>query len=170
MKKIFTIAFIILAGFATKSHAQGFKLGLGLEGALPLGSLKDYYNVGAGLTIRGAIGIDASSAVTITTGAIAFIPKDLSNVGLDTKAQLNIPIKAGYKYKFGGPFYGIAEAGATIVRSYFSDANGNLQSIGSTHFTYAPGIGVDLGGFDASIRYEGYQGQGFMGLRIGFNF
>lgn len=170
MKKIFTIAFIILAGFATKSHAQGFKLGLGLEGALPLGSLKNYYNVGGGLTVRGAFSIDDASAVTITTGAIAFIPKDLSNVGIDTKAQLNIPVKAGYKYNVGGPVYVIAEAGATIIRSYYSDANGDLQSIGSTHFTYAPGVGVNLGGFDASIRYEGYQGQGFMGLRVGFNF
>lgn len=170
MKKILTIAFIILAGFATKSHAQGFKLGLGLEGALPLGSLKDYYNVGGGLTIRGAIGIDASSAVTITTGAIVFIPKDLSNIGLDTKAQLNIPLKAGYKYNVGGPVYVIGELGATMVRSYYSDANGDLQSVGSTHFTYAPGVGVNLGGFDASLRYEGYQGQSFMGLRLGFNF
>ncbi|MBD1385222.1 hypothetical protein IDJ75_08015 [Mucilaginibacter rigui] len=170
MKKIVTIAIIILAGFATRSHAQGFKLGLGVEGALPVGALKSAYNVGAGLTIRAAFGIDDASAVTLTSGAIAFLPKDLSNLGIDTKAQLNIPVKAGYKYKFGGNFYGIAEAGATIVRSYYSDSNGDLQSVGSTHFTYAPGVGVELGGFDASIRYEGYQGAGFMGLRVGFNF
>lgn len=170
MKKIFTIAFIILAGFATKSHAQGFKLGLGLEGALPLGNMKSAYNVGAGLTFRGAFSIDESSAVTLTTGAIAFLPKDLSNLGIDAKAQLNIPVKAGFKYNVGGPVYVIGEAGATIIRSYYSDANGDLQSVGSTHFTYAPGVGVNLGGFDASLRYEGYQGQSFMGLRLGFNF
>lgn len=170
MKKLFTIAFIILAGFATKSHAQGFKLGLGVEGALPVGALKSAYNVGAGLTVRAAFSLDASSAITLTTGAIAFLPKDLSNLGLDTKAQLNIPVKAGYKYNVGGPVYVIGEAGATIVRSYYSDSNGDLQSVGGTHFTYAPGVGVNLGGFDASLRYEGYQGAGFIGLRLGFNF
>lgn len=172
MKKLFTIAFIMVATLTTSNlFAQaGFKLGLAAEGALPLGTLKSAYNVGAGLTIRAAFGLDEKSAITLTSGAIAFLPKDLSNVDLDTKAQLNIPVKAGYKYMLSSNLYAIGEAGMTIVRSYFGDENGDLQSVSSSHFTYSPGIGVQLGGFDASIRYEGYQSQSFMGLRVGFNF
>ena len=170
MKKFFTIAIILVAAFSTaKVHAQGFKIGLGAEGALPLGNLKNLYNFGAGATIRASFGIDESSAVTLTSGAIAFIPKDL-NSGIDLKAQLNIPIKGGFKYNLAGPMYAIAEAGVTIVKSYYPDASGNLQSTTGSSFTYAPGIGVNLGGFDASVRYEGYSGAGFAALRLGFSF
>lgn len=171
MKKIFTIAFIILAGFAAKSHAQGFKLGLGAEGALPLGDMKNAYNVGAGLTIRAGFGLPGAGDVTLTSGAIAFLPKDISTgLGIDSKAQLNIPVKAGYRQKVAGPLYLMGEAGVTIIRSYFSDASGDLQSVGTSKFTYAPSVGVMLGGFDASVRYEGYEGQKFVALRVGFNF
>jgi hypothetical protein len=171
MKKLFTIAIIMVVTFATSNlFAQaGFKIGLAAEGALPVGNLKTLYNVGGGLTVRAAYGLDEISAITLTTGAIAFLPKDLGG-GIDTKAQLNIPIKAGYKYMLSSNLYAIGEAGMSIIRSYYSDANGDLQSVSGSEFTYAPGVGVQLGGFDASVRYEGYSGAGFVGLRVGFNF
>ncbi|QHS54858.1 hypothetical protein GWR56_04580 [Mucilaginibacter sp. 14171R-50] len=172
MKKLFTIAIIMVATLTTSNlFAQsGFKLGLAAEGALPMGALKTSYTVGGGLTIRAAFGLDETSAITLTSGAMAFLPKDLSNLGVDSKAQLNIPIKAGYKYMLSSNFYAIGEAGMSIIRSYYSDSNGDLQSVSGSEFTYAPGVGVQLGGFDASVRYEGYSGAGFLGLRVGFNF
>lgn len=170
MKKLLTIAIVLIAAFSTSAlHAQGFKIGLAAEGALPLGNLKNLYNVGAGLTVRGEIGIGEGAAATITSGVIAFIPKDLSS-GIDLKAQLNIPIKAGVKYTVAGPLYVIGEAGVSLIKTYYPDANGNVQSLNSTEFTYAPGIGVRLGGFDAGVRYEGYSGAGFAALRLGFSF
>ncbi|MBL4678125.1 MAG: hypothetical protein JKY70_18250 [Mucilaginibacter sp.] len=170
MKRIFTIAFILMMAATAQLRAQGFKLGLGVEGALPLGDMSDLYKVGVGLTFRGAISLPAAGDVTLTSGAIAFLPKDLTYLGNDSKAQLNIPIKAGYRQMVQGPLYLMGELGATIVRSYYGDANGDLQSVGATRFTYAPSAGVILGSFDASLRYEGYKGQSFVAVRLGFGF
>jgi hypothetical protein len=175
MKKISTLVIIMLVALTTsKLYAQKgddykkFSLGLGLEGALPLTGLNNAYSAGGGLTLRGTIGLDNTSAVTITTGAIAFIPKSFA--GVDLKAAINIPVKAGYKYMLSSNFYAIGEAGMTFAKVYASAGNGQTFSATSSSFTYAPGIGVQFGGFDTSIRYEGYSGSGFLGLRVGFNF
>ncbi|RWY52516.1 outer membrane beta-barrel protein [Mucilaginibacter gilvus] len=175
MKKIFTLVIVMLAAVTTsKLYAQDgdykkFSLGLGFEGALPVGNLGNAYSFGAGATIRATIGLDASSAVTITSGAIAFIPKDLGS-GYKLKTQINIPIKAGYKYMLSDNFYAIGEAGITIAKSYASNGNGGTISASGSSFTYAPGIGLKLGALDLSVRYEGYSGAGFIGTRLGFNF
>lgn len=147
-----------------------FKVGLGVEGALPVGVMGDAYSVGAGLSLRFLYKITPQFGATFTTGGIAFIPKDLNNLNSDSKATLNIPVKLGGRYKFTDKFYGIMEAGVTHSLIYYEDANGNLAHLTGNSFTYAPGIGVLLGGFDASLRYEGYENAGFIGLRLGFFF
>lgn len=147
-----------------------FKVGLGVEGALPVGVMGDGYSVGAGLSLRFLYKITPQFGATFTTGGIAFIPKDLNNLNSDSKATLNIPVKLGGRYKFTDKFYGIMEAGVTHSIIYYEDANGNLAHLTGNSFTYAPGIGVLLGGFDASLRYEGYENAGFIGLRLGFFF
>jgi hypothetical protein len=175
MKKLFTMVIVMLAGLATTTaYAQDgdykkFSLGLGLEAALPVGNLGNAYSFGAGATIRATIGIDESSAFTITSGAIAFLAKDLGG-GYKLKTQINIPIKAGYKYMLSDNFYAIGEAGITIAKSYASNGNGGTVSASGSSFTYAPGLGLKLGAVDLSVRYEGYSGAGFIGARLGFNF
>ncbi|RCH55675.1 hypothetical protein DJ568_07245 [Mucilaginibacter hurinus] len=176
MKKIFTLAIVSLAALlSSNAYAQDvkkFTIGIGLEGALPVGGLKNAYSVGAGATVRAAFGVTDNSAVTLTSGAIAFIPKDLSIGGqnVDLKAQINIPVKAGYKYFFSDNFYGIGEAGMSFIKTYVPNGAGGTTSVSGSEFTYAPGVGAQFGGFDASLRYEGYSGAGFLGLRLGFNF
>jgi hypothetical protein len=174
MKTKFTLALVVLLSLAsTKMFAQekGLSFGLGLEGGLPIGSFANGYNFGGGATVRLAYNLDETSAITATTGAIAFIPKDIT--GVDMKAQLNIPIKLGYKYMLGDVLYGLGETGFTIARVYMptiAGTSGTLTSVSSTEFTYSVGVGAKLGAFDPSIRYEGYSGAGFLGLRLGFNF
>ncbi len=174
MKTKFTfILMMMIALGTTKMFAQSdykkVRIGLGLEGALPVGATANAYNVGAGATFRVAIALDETSAFTATTGVIAFIPKSFS--GVNTKAQINIPIKAGYKHMLGETLYGLGEAGMTMARTYIpSTGSGSLSSVSTSSFTYSVGVGAHLGGFDPSIRYEGYSGSGFIGLRIGFNF
>ncbi len=172
MKTRFTLAACLLILFAGSTYAQKaskkFRIGLGVEGALPSTGLSAMYNFGAGATTRFAYSLDDKMAITLTTGAIAFLPKSIAK-DADLKAQINIPIKAGFRYMITPKFYGIAETGVTIAKSYASVAGQTISATGST-FTYAPGIGVLLGGFDASLRYEGYTGAGFLGLRLGFNF
>lgn len=179
MKKlVFTLlaGTMLLAGSSLKAQdakgsVNGFKFGIGAEGALPLNNLKSSYDVGAGLTLRFSQGIAENFDATLTTGAIAFIPKDLANVNIDTKAAIWIPIKAGGRYMFSENFYGMAEAGITIAKTYLpSVSGGTTTSVSSTSFTYAPSVGVKFGGFDIGVRYEGLDGAGFIGLRLGYTF
>ncbi len=102
-----------------------------------------------------------------TTGGIAFVPKSINK---NSKATLNIPFKLGGRYKFTNKFYGIMEVGTTHSITYYDDANNNLAHVSGNSFTYAPGVGLILGGFDVSLRYEGYKDAGFIGLRLGFFF
>ncbi|HEX8376525.1 MAG TPA: hypothetical protein VF602_01820 [Pedobacter sp.] len=175
MKRLFTICVVLLA-FSFKSSAQDseksykkVRIGLGLEGALPMGGLKTAYTYGGGATFRVAVALNEKSAVTATTGAIAFVPKDLS--GIDLKAQINIPIKAGYKQMLTEKVYALGEAGTTMVKSYVVDpSTGKTISANGSSFTYSAGVGAHFLRLDTSLRYEGYQGAGFLGLRLGFNF
>jgi len=64
----------------------------------------------------------------------------------------------------------IQPVGTTHSITYYKDVNNHLAHVSGNSFTYAPGIGVLLGGFDASLRYEGYTHAGFIGLRLGFFF
>ncbi len=154
-----------------KGAVNGFKFGIGLEGALPLSGLKASYDVGAGLTLRASQGVAENFDLTLTTGGIAFIPKDIANPNIDTKAAIWIPIKLGGRYMFSENFYGMAEAGVTIAKTYLPTTTGSsFTSVSSTNFTYAPSIGVKFGGFDLGLRYEGVDSTGFLGLRLGFTF
>ncbi len=175
MKKKFTITAVLMMAFLIgtvsaqeKKGPKKVRIGLGLEAALPTGNFGKAYTVGGGLTLRAAVAVNEKMAVTGTSGIMAFVPKDIS--GVDLKAQLNIPIKAGFRYMLTEKVYGLGEAGTTIAKVYYPDSSGNLQSVSSSSFTYAANIGTYLGAFDASLRYEGYTGSGFVGLRLGFNF
>lgn len=173
MKRLFTLA--LIASFACQvSQAQDkpsykkFQLGIGLETALPIGAFGTGYSVGVGSTLRATFGLSDKIAVTATSGVMAFIPKTVK--GVDLKAQLNIPYKAGVKYMFTKKVYGLGEVGATTARVYYPTTTGAMNSVSSTSFTYAANIGTHLGKFDASLRYEGYRSSGFIGLRLGLNF
>lgn len=171
MKSLITGTFIaILVIASTGANAQGkkFKVGLGLEAALPVGNLGTVYSVGAGLSLRFLYKITPKFGATFTTGGIAFIPK--GGINKSSKASLNIPFKVGGRYKFTDKFYGIMEIGDTHSIVYFDDTNNSVAHVSGDSFTYAPGVGLLLGGFDVSLRYEGYQSAGFLGLRLGFFF
>jgi hypothetical protein len=182
MKKLF---FVLLAGAMmlantslkaqdSKGGVNGFKFGIGIEGALPTNGLTGY-DVGAGLTLRFSHGVAENLDLTLTSGAMAFIPKDLSvgSATLDTKAALFIPIKLGGRYMISDNFYVMGEAGMTIIKTYLpkvTGTSGSFSSVSSNSFTYAPGVGVKFGGFDIGVRYEGLDGAGFVGARVGFTF
>ncbi len=180
-----------------KDKAKGFSFGLGLEGALPSGALKDAsdYKYGGGLSLRFTQGIASNFDLTLTGGAIAFVPEDLTNKTLDTKASVFIPIKLGGRLMLGNTFYLMAEAGMTLTKVYQATSvnmtNGDTTEgfVNGSTFTYAPGIGVRFGGLDLGLRYEGIsdvnggkapavsggavtaeKSGGFLGLRIGYDF
>ena len=183
-----------------KGKANGFSFGIGLEGALPMGALKDdaaSYKYGGGITLRFSQGIAQNFDLLLTGGAIGFIPDDLDNKTLDTKAAVYIPVKLGARIMLGSTFYVMGEAGITFSKVYQATSVTVVGSSVSTTegfvngktFCYAPTLGVRFGGLDLGLRYEGlsdiYGGKspavaggtvateksgGFLGLRIGYDF
>lgn len=163
---LFSITAVAQDTTATNTGKK-FKVNLSLEAALPLGNLSSAYSVGGGLTLRFLYKITPQFGATFTTGGIAFVPK---NINKNSKATLNIPFKLGGRYKFTDKFYGIMEVGTTHSIIYYEGIDNKLAHTSGNSFTYAPGVGLLLGGFDVSLRYEGYSSSGFLGLRLGFFF
>ena len=178
MKILLLILTVLFLFFSISMQAQDtkptigkkFKVGLGLDAALPTGTLGKAYSIGGGLSLRFLYKITPEFGVTFTTGFDAFVPKNLNNLNGNSKASLNIPFKLGGRYKFTDKFYGIMEVGTTHSITYYKGINNSVAHVSGNSFTYAPGIGVLLGGFDVSLRYEGYGSAGFIGLRLGFFF
>ncbi len=164
---------LLLVNFAATAQKEGktFSAGFGLEGGLPLGDVKDVYHFSGGLTLRFAYHV-GPGFVTLTTGAIAYVPKSFQ--GDDTKASIQIPVKAGYKYIFYKPFFVMGEVGYSSYKIYYEGSDGNLASNTSGGFTYAPTVGVNLNVFELGIKYEATHLTGgtvsTVGLRLGFNF
>jgi hypothetical protein len=164
---------LVLLSFQSnaQSAAKKWSIGFGFTGGIPLGSTKTAFNVNGGLDLRFAYKAGPGYA-TLSAGVNGFIPKSFA--GKSTKAGLQIPVKAGYKYVIVPHFFVMGELGFSSFRSYYDDANNKLVSSSSSGFTYAPAVGTQFGAFELAIRYEGITVNGgtvsFVGLRLGFNF
>ena len=176
MKQCFSVLFcsaLLLAGLSSGAQniTKKWSIGFGLEGGAPVGDTKDSYNFTGGLTVRFSYKAGPGFA-TFTTGAVVFYPKKVQ--GEQTKAGLQIPFKAGYKYIFLKHLFVMGELGYSSFRYYYEGTNSNLISSSTGGFTYAPTFGVQFGFFEAGIKYEGIAVSGGtlsdIGLRLGFNF
>lgn len=154
-----------------QSLSKNFSFGLGLEGGLPTGDVKEAYNVAGGLTVRLSYKVGNGFA-TLTSGGIAFIPESLE--GEDVKAGLLIPVKAGYKYIIQDRFFLMGEVGYGSFKQYYSDENDELASFSDGGFAFAPSVGIQFNALELGLRYEAVSLPGgslsFLGLRVGFNF
>lgn len=174
MNKTFTLTalfslVVLITSAQEKTSFRKFRLGIGVEGNLPGSDLKKAYSFGTGLTLRAQYNLTEQVGITLTSGAIAFIPKDMS--GSSAKAALDIPVKIGGKYLFNRYFYAMGELGISSVRVFYKDANDKIQHTpASSSFTYAPGVGVQLGFVDIGLRYEAFEDANFIGARVGINF
>ena len=177
MKKsrLVNIGFICLMSLScitvnAQKEGKSFSAGFGLEGGLPMGNANKSYKFSSGITIRFAYHA-GPGLVTLTTGGVGWLPK--SGLGNSTKASLQIPVKAGYKYVFHKPFFVMGELGYSSFKIYY-DNNGTVASNSAGGFTYAPTVGVTFKAFEAGIKYEAtsVSGGSFsnVGLRLGFNF
>lgn len=177
MKKshLVTITCFCLMAFSftavnAQKESKSFGVGFGLEGGVPLGNAHNAYNSTGGITIRFSYHT-GPGIITLTSGAIAWLPK--SGLGKSTKASLQIPVKAGYKYVFHKPFFAMGELGYSSFKIYYGN-NGNVASNTTSGFTYAPTVGVTFNAFEAGIKYEATSVSGGtfsnIGLRLGFNF
>ncbi|MEO8116090.1 MAG: hypothetical protein ABI653_00490 [Bacteroidota bacterium] len=165
MKKLISLALCSLViGFAANAQTpekkemhSGATLGIGIEGALPLGDLKITSNFGIGGSLKGCFPVGNSGDITLTAGYINFSAKSpFTSLSL-------IPIKAGYRIRTTSGFYAEPQAGYGV----FTKGGGG-------GFLYAINAGyLDKSGFDVAARYEGISNNGtisYIGLRVGYNF
>jgi hypothetical protein len=100
------------------------------------------------------------------------VPK--SDLGKSTKASLQIPIKAGYKYVIHKPFFAMGEIGYSSFRIYYGGTGNEVASNTYGGFNYATTLGVSFDPFEAGIKYESTSLSGGslsnLSIRLGFNF
>jgi hypothetical protein len=176
MKKYFPLLVCIALVFGSLSVSaqkenKTMSIGFGLEAGIPVGDIKNSYNFDGGVTLRFSYKAGPGYA-TFTTGVIGFAPK--KGQGDETKAALQIPFKAGYKFIFAKHLFVMGEMGYSVYRYYFKDGNGDLAHASTGGFTYAPSIGANFGVIEIGIKYEGIAISGGtvsdFGVRLGFNF
>lgn len=178
-KKLFAISFTALALFiGSQSNAQSIqksklRFGIGIDGLLPVGNLRNTANFGLGITPRLQYGIANNVALTFTSGFYHFFTKKLYGpvfIGSSTMSTYQndldiIPVKAGLKAFISSNVYIGAEVGAG-----FEVANGG----GNTKLIASPAIGYASKKWDVGLRYESFSGQGnnygLLGLRIAYGF
>ena len=162
---------------APKAAKQEFRLSVGPEVGLPIGSLKDSYNWSLGGSVQADIPIVQNLYVTVNAGYNNIFIKDEFKQQGGKNMQL-IPVKAGLKYfPVGDIFYVQGEAGVSFLAN-----KSDLQADKSTAFVYAPQIGALLKlapknyldiGFrweSTSTFYDGGSYANFLGLRVAYSF
>lgn len=185
MKKSLQFSLLIASlFFVHQVHAQKsgkpFSFGLGLEGGAILSDdqFKESFSSELGLSIKFSVKA-GPGFVTFSPGALLVVPKSISEE--EVKLGSHFPLRLGYKYIFAGKIFVMAEAGYASYTLYTANPNVEEQDVDiikekAKGFTYAPSIGVNLGKFEAGIRYdvtrlkEFERNVGLLGARIGVNF
>ena len=183
MKKVILLFVIALSTLCVsqvyaQKDGKTFSFGFGFEGG-PLvydADIKDVFSSEFGLSLRFSYKA-GPGYVTFTPGALLVMPKSVSEE--DIKIGSHIPLKLGYKYIFAERFFVMGEAGYAAYTFYSADPFSESDEIVKEKdggFTFAPSVGVNLGKFEAGIRYETTRLKDFdtrislLGLRLGFNF
>jgi hypothetical protein len=174
--KIMAIAIVALAILsASNVKAQTtpinkFRLGIGVEGGIPTGNIKNFSNFNLDGTARLQYGLSNTMALTLTSGYYNFFAKsssaNINGVIYTTKPQDQglVPVKLGIKAFFTPNIYVGAEAGAGFETSYANN----------TKLLLSPALGWASKSWDVGVRYENISGQsdnyGTVALRIAYGF
>jgi len=176
MKKLMTslmlLSIVLISAQTASAQRTGktFSIGFGLEGGIPTSS---GYSFAGGLTLRGSYHV-GPGFVTLTTGALAWVPKSLIS-GVSLKTNVQIPVKAGYKFIFKNYLFAMAEVGYNSFRTYGVDpVTGDMIAYSNSGVVFAPAIGVQFRSLEIGLRYETLTftagSASMLGIRLGFNF
>jgi hypothetical protein len=171
MKKkmfIFLVASLCVFAARAQKETKKFSVGFGIEAGVPNGNLADIYTTAVGLTIRFSW-LAGPGFVTLTGGVVGYAPKKV--VGEPSKAGLQIPVRAGYKFIIQHHFFVMGEAGYSDFNTYFG-SKGDIVSRSSSSLLVAPSIGFQANAFEIGLRYDIFTNNtgGVAGVRVGFNF
>ena len=169
MKKIFVVAIMValVASFASAQNLWGegkMSAGGGVELALPTGNAGDVYGMGIGFFGVFQYGINQDLMLTGQIGYTMFGEKEYAG---GHKAKLSsFNILAGGKYNLSKAitpgFYallqlGLYNASASVTSPAISFGGytygGGEVSASSSEFVFVPGVGMQFGPIDASIKY-----------------
>lgn len=167
--------FCLFMSVGSIAHAQSlnkaFSFGFGFEGGVPGGNAGTSYDFTGGLTLRFSAHA-GPGFVTLSSGALIWAPKSFQ--GKSTKASLQIPVLAGYKFVFAKPFFVMGEIGYSSFKVYYNGGSGKVASTSYSGFTYAPTVGVTFHAFELGIQYESTSLNGgslsAAKLKLGFYF
>src|ERR1700722_1440902 len=157
------VSFCVLTASAQK-ETKNFSVGFGLEAGIPGGELGNLYTTAVGLTIR-LSWLAGPGFVTLTSGAIGYAPKKI--YGVPSKAGLQIPFRAGYKFIIQHHLFLMGEAGYSDFNTYFG-SKGSIVSRSSGAVLVAPSIGFQANAFEIGVRYDIFSNStgGVAGVRL----
>jgi hypothetical protein len=175
MKKVVFVSAMLVLALSTKTFAQDGetkKLGfsVGAELGLPMSDFGKSYSFGIGGSVQADYNIDEKLSVGLNVGYLSYSGKTITipaitfgGVTLTPASSVKIPsfgvtpVLAGAKYNFTEKVFGQAQLGMSFYK-------------GGSSFTYAPGIGVNLGPISALVKYVGWKDANSIGLRVAYNF
>jgi len=184
MKKYTVLIVLVLCvGLFQIASAQGMKLSIGANGAVPTGDMSDVTGFGIGGTVVFMYMASPNFGITATGGYILGTKKDLGTIfGVTIKSSIDlIPIMGGVRYYAGQegaprPFFG----GQFGLHSYKLKVEGSAQGVSASasesfsDLTFGPELGIDINGFEISGSYMIINAEGtslnYIGIRIGYGF
>jgi hypothetical protein len=162
------IAFVLLCVASSTASAQVFKIGPGLEYAIPLGSFGD--RVGGGIGGAGQVRLDLPFiSVQGAVDYIKFAEKELTSTAggslSTTKSSAEMwGLNAGATIGLLPFLYGGAEVGTYFVTERL-DSGGSGSDNKVTLGSFAPLLGASFGMFDVSARYVFIKDSNFLLIR-----
>lgn len=181
-KHLFKAAAVVFATILFNNTAKAqttkegpWRLGIGLEAALPVGDASNISSFLIGGTARLQYGVSDKVALTLTSGYYDFLGKTYTaytttSTTITTRTVKEnfgvVPVKAGFKDFLGKNLYFGAEVGAAFQ-------TGGVTKLGSAKLDVAPALGFACKDWDISARYENMSGNGtlaFVGLRAAYSF
>ena len=175
MKKhiFYLLAFTLVSSMAFGQ--RGFHtIGVGVEGALPMGDFADAFGIGYGASGNAFYGITEQGDITGTVGYLRFGMKDESDFVSGSMGM--IPIMFGYRHSFGG-LYAAPQLGLHLLKSTVEiteDLGPGLSGLGGstseTKFSLGIVGGYATGKLDFGARFQLVDQMNYVGLRIGYNF
>jgi len=186
MKKLFVVlvAIVLVASFASAQNIWGqgkMSAGVGVELALPMGSVGDLYGIGIGGLGLFQYGLNEEILLTGQVGYTAFAEK---TVGTAKYSMSDLIILAGGKYNLSKSvtegFYGMLQLGIYSVSAKGTAPSYTIPGVGtfgggtytasSSEFVFAPGVGMQFGPIDASVKYVINSSVGNLSLNVAYLF
>lgn len=174
MRKLLIVVMVV--GIVAMGWAQGIRVGVQGQGALPVGDWSDFASFGFGGSVFGEYTTPSNLAITAQVGYLVYGSKeDIPGTKIEYSM---IPILGGVRYYLGLPeaptrIFISGQAGITSRKAKAETSFlGSTVSVESTdsEFTFGPGAGVSFGNFEVGAVYYLISDSNFLSFNVAFAF